>query len=119
MSLEKVFKEMWLISWKNYQVIIDKATDVGIYFYWQFPGIIRSNDYFIDYLLLDIWIWQYVVPFYFLFLCYQVTDATHKRLFQLIVKFFTEHGIPFQENMIGFGSDGANVMFGSSSSSFI
>lgn len=42
--------------------------------------------------------------------------ANAATLFQHILNFFTENNIPFKENLIGFASDGANVMMGRNNS---
>lgn len=41
-----------------------------------------------------------------------IVDGTAKVLHAKIVEYFTEKGIPYKSNMLGFASDGANVMFG-------
>ena len=47
------------------------------------------------------------------FLCLlPVTDGTAVTLHKKIVDFFNLENIPYQENMVGFASDGANTMFG-------
>lgn len=41
-----------------------------------------------------------------------VQDGSATTLHKNIVSFFEENNIPYKENMIGFGADGANAMFG-------
>lgn len=41
-----------------------------------------------------------------------VEDGTATALHGKIIEYFTEKGIPYKSNMLGFASDGANVMFG-------
>jgi len=41
-----------------------------------------------------------------------LSDATSKNMYFVIKNFFIEHQIPYQTNMIGFASDGANSMMG-------
>lgn len=45
-----------------------------------------------------------------------VTDASAHSLYNSVINFFIEHRIPYKENMVGFGSDGANVMLGAHNS---
>lgn len=45
-----------------------------------------------------------------------VTDASAQSLYKDVVNFFTENDTQYKENMIGFGSDGANVMLGAHNS---
>jgi len=40
------------------------------------------------------------------------SDATSKNMYYVIKNFFIENQIPYQTNMIGFASDGANSMMG-------
>jgi hypothetical protein len=40
----------------------------------------------------------------------QLQDATANSLYQIIVDKFVENRIPYKDNLIGFASDGANVM---------
>jgi len=47
------------------------------------------------------------------FLCLlQIASATAENIFEKIITFFTEHNVPYQSNLVGFASDGANTMFG-------
>lgn len=41
-----------------------------------------------------------------------IVDGTATALYGKIVEYFVEKNIPYKSNMIGFASDGANVMFG-------
>lgn len=43
-------------------------------------------------------------------------DATAKALYESVVSFFVSNHIPYKENMIGFGADGANSMLGARNS---
>lgn len=43
-------------------------------------------------------------------------DSSALSLYNSIVNFFTDNEIPYKENMVGFGSDGANVMLGAQNS---
>lgn len=46
----------------------------------------------------------------------QLSGADALTLYNHIVQFFNENDIPYKNNMIGFASDGANVMLGSNNS---
>lgn len=41
-----------------------------------------------------------------------VQEATGEKLYEHLVKLFTENGIPYKDNMVGFAADGANAMMG-------
>ncbi|XP_039309173.1 uncharacterized protein LOC120358609 [Solenopsis invicta] len=41
-----------------------------------------------------------------------ISDAAAKVMFNEIVDFFAKYNIPYEKNMVGFASDGANVMMG-------
>lgn len=43
-------------------------------------------------------------------------DCSALSLYNSLVKFFTDNDIPYKENMIGFGADGANAMLGAHNS---
>lgn len=43
-------------------------------------------------------------------------DATAKTLYESVISFFASNHIPYKENMIGFGADGANSMLGARNS---
>lgn len=43
----------------------------------------------------------------------EVSDASAKGVYDAIIHFFNSHDIPYKQNLAGFASDGANVMFGS------
>lgn len=43
----------------------------------------------------------------------EISNATAQSVFDAIMKFFKDNDIPYKNNLIGFGSDGAKVMFGS------
>ncbi|KAK9892673.1 hypothetical protein WA026_021526 [Henosepilachna vigintioctopunctata] len=45
-----------------------------------------------------------------------ITDGTAKVLYQKTIEYFNEKEIPYKRNMLGFASDGANVMFGGNNS---
>ncbi|KAF0730139.1 zinc finger protein 862-like, partial [Aphis craccivora] len=42
----------------------------------------------------------------------KVPKASAKDIFDAIVNFFNEMNVPYKKNLVGFASDGANVMFG-------
>jgi len=43
-------------------------------------------------------------------------DAKADNIHEKMIKFFQIHNIPYKENLIGFASDGANVMAGQNNS---
>ncbi|CAH1977514.1 unnamed protein product [Acanthoscelides obtectus] len=45
-----------------------------------------------------------------------ITDGSAKVLYQKTVEYFNEKEIPYKKNLLGFASDGANVMFGGNNS---
>lgn len=45
-----------------------------------------------------------------------ITDGSAKVLYEKTVEYFNEKEIPYKKNMLGFASDGANVMFGGNNS---
>lgn len=46
----------------------------------------------------------------------QLINATADGIFSALINFLAQNGIPYQENTVGFGSDGENTMFGCNNS---
>lgn len=42
----------------------------------------------------------------------KVNNATAQSIFESVINFFLSYDIPYKSNLVGFASDGANVMFG-------
>ncbi|XP_025203832.1 zinc finger protein 862-like [Melanaphis sacchari] len=42
----------------------------------------------------------------------KVNNATAQSIFETVINFFKSYDIPYKSNLVGFASDGANVMFG-------
>jgi len=42
----------------------------------------------------------------------QVSHGTAQGLYDTIIMFFNKNNINYKKNLVGFASDGANVMFG-------
>lgn len=46
----------------------------------------------------------------------ELSDATANGIFNSVLNFMVENGIPYKDNLIGFAADGENTMFGSNNS---
>lgn len=42
----------------------------------------------------------------------EIEDAKAQSIYNLLIENFTKYEIPYKQNLIGFASDGANIMFG-------
>uniref|UniRef100_A0A6P7H114 Uncharacterized protein LOC114344781 n=1 Tax=Diabrotica virgifera virgifera TaxID=50390 RepID=A0A6P7H114_DIAVI len=83
---------------QKFSLIVDESTDIG-----------SSKHLCLVAKHLD----KYKVHDSFLALLPLEESASADSLYGLIKKMFVEHGIDYVQNMIGFGSDGANTMMGS------
>lgn len=83
---------------QKFSILIDESTDHSAVKHLAI--IVRILDYS-----------NYVVRDNFLCLL-QIASATAVNIFEKIKTFFTEHNVPYQSNLVGFASDGANTMFG-------
>ncbi|XP_072381987.1 uncharacterized protein [Diabrotica undecimpunctata] len=82
---------------KKFSLIIDESTDLSTTKHLCLVVRYEKN---------------YVIQDSFLSLI-PLASADANTLFQAVLSFFAEHNIPYKDNLIGFASDGANVMMGS------
>ena len=85
---------------QKFSIIVDESTDKGCTKHLCLLARLihggEANDVFLD-----------LVP---------VQEGSAQSLYDSVVKVFVDNGIPYKENMIGFASDGANVMMGAHNS---
>ena len=86
-----------LLKDNPFSLIVDESTDVGTVKHMSLVVRVATNDF------------QVKDHFFALI---PLKDATAVSLHASIKEVFETQGIPYKENMIGFASDGANVMLG-------
>jgi len=80
----------------QFSLMIDESTDAGTIKHLALVVRVQEEDKTVD---------------KFLHLL-SISDASAKAMFNEIVDFFVKNDIPYEKNMVGFASDGANVMMG-------
>lgn len=89
-----------ILQTSKFSLIVDESTDKGCIKHLALVARVAVDGNIKDYFLA-------LIP---------VQDATAATLFNSITEFFSKENIDYKTNMVGFGSDGANVMLGAHNS---